>query len=164
MTYYPPSSVPGAIDYIVAATQQQISTDPNSKSIVLTLAELTEIEELPPETISIGEVRRATEPKTFQGGGGQYWLNETYTIDCNVWAWTGSSDTDGALTIQLQQVHRVWQLYSYIETGIRLDPSLGDLVNIAYPKTTTQPTISWSGNPVGIGLLLNFEIFVSNLN
>lgn len=169
MTTIPVTTVPAAITYIVNVTQQQVATDPDASKILLTLADTETVPDAADEIISIGAVQRDTVPTTFQGGGGANWLNETYSIACFVSAWTGSSDQDGEITIQLQQVNRAWQLYNYVETAMRLDPELGQtptggLVDVAWPKTAAMPAVDWSDDPVGTSVTIEFTIAVSKLN
>lgn len=169
MTTIPVTTVPAAITYIVNVTNQQVATDPDSSKILLTLADTDTVPDAAAEIISIGAVLRDTVPTTFRGDGGPNWLNESYSISCFVSAWTGSSDPDGEITIQLQQVNRAWQLYNYVETALRLDPGLGQtpegsLVDVAYPKTSAMPAVDWSDDPVGTSVTIDFVIAVSKLN
>lgn len=171
MTTTPVTSVPAAITYIVNAVQQQVAADPAAKQILLTLADPADVIDAADEIISIGAVTRDTVPTVVRGDGGANWLNETYSIAGFVSTWTGSSDSDGAYTIQLDAVQRVWQLYNYVETAIRLDPGLGpgptpgnSLVDEAYPKVSGMPAVGWTDDPVGTAAQITFSIFVSKLN
>lgn len=160
----PVSTASAVIAYLVAAIPASYASDPNANAILLTLADPGDGPNLPPEIINIGAVRRTLKVETFIGGGGVDWLDESYTIDCIVSAFTGSSDTDGATTIQLQQVQRVWQLLGYIEVAIRDDPSLGGLVNIAYPKSSMQDQPQWTERPDGLLVEISFQIYCECLN
>ena len=160
----PVSTVPSVYAYLLTAIRAQINTDPKSSQILLTIADPGDAPDLPREIIDVGAVRRSVKVETFIGSGGPDWLDESYLIDCIVSVWTGSSDTDGATTIQLQQVQRAWQLLGYVETAIRNDPSLGGLVNIAYPKATSMALPEWTASPIGLVVEISFQIYVECLN
>lgn len=159
-TNYTTSTAPKAVAYLVEAIQNQLSQDPDNSQILLTLADPGDGPDVPAEIIQIGAVHDAIDPSAFTGSGGQFSLEEAYDIDCVVSAWTGSSDVDGALTIQVEQVQRVWQLLGYVWTAIRLDPSLGELVQRAYPKEVEQTEVQWTPDPVGLIVEIPFQIHV----
>jgi hypothetical protein len=160
----PTTSVPSALAYLLSATTEQVKFDAAASSILIGFTDPGFGPDVPNEFIQFGEVKRLETPTTFQGGGGQFWLNEVYDIACLVSVWTGSSDSDGATDVQVEQIARVWQLYSYVETAIRLDPSLGDLVDQANPQDTVQSVPEWTQEALGLLVEINFTVHVSKLN
>lgn len=166
----PTTSVGPVVAYLISAIETQLKTDANGSSILLTLADAGDANDEESEIVSFGKIVRAVDPAEFVGSGGQGWLDEKYDITCGVSVWTGSSDTDGATTIQVQQVQRAWQLYSYVETAIRLDPGLGTksdgspLVQVAYPRSVTQNEPEWTTEAVGLLVEIAFLIHVENLS
>ena len=150
----PVSTVPQAIAYLLTAIQTQLSTD--SLPIMLTLGDPT-LTYLPNDIVKIAGVQRTVNPDTFVGSGGQFWLEEQYHIDIICASWTGSAET-------LVVTERVWQLNAYVEAAIRTDPSLGGLVNIAYPSGGTSPGPEWTGDPVGPRVEITNPIMVEVLN
>jgi hypothetical protein len=158
----PVSSVPAAYAYLVTTIKANIAADPNGSQILLALTQNPP--DQPNEIIALGDVVLDDEPAAMVGSGGQNWLNETYTIGGMVSTFTGSADTDGATTVQLAQIERVWQLYSYVSTAIRSDPGLGGLVTVAQPFDVTMPMATWTeGEDVGLVVELTFKIRISNL-
>ena len=149
----PVSTVPAAIAYLMTAIQTQLSTD--SLPILLSLGDPVQTY-LPNDVVIIGEVRRVVDPDTFVGSGGQFWLQEKYNVDIVSKSWTGSAET-------LVVMERAWQLNAYVETAIRNDPSLGGLVNIAYPSGGTSPGPEWTGDPVGPLVEITNPIYIENL-
>lgn len=149
----PVSTVPAAIAYLMTAIQTQLSTD--SLPILLSLGEPVQAY-LPNDVVTIGEVRRVVDPQTFVGSGGNFWLHETYDVDIVCASWTGSAQT-------LVVMERAWQLNAYVETAIRNDPSLGALVNIAYPSGGTSLGPEWTGDPVGPRVEITNPIHIESL-
>src|ERR1035438_7723069 len=147
----PASTVPAAIEAIKAATAAQM-TDP---SILLTVGDPGM--DLPDNVIAIGEVRRTVEPATFIGNGGLFWLEEKYDIDVVCSAWSGS---DNRTTI----TDMAWTLVNYVETAVRTDPSLGGIVNVAYPVGTHTLSATWTEDPDGMTIEIEMAIHVEALN
>lgn len=147
----PASTVPQAIEAIKTATAAQM-TDP---SILLTVGDPGM--DLPDNVIAIGEVRRTVAPATFIGSGGLFWLEETYDIDVVCSAWSGSANAD-TLTAT------AWTLVNYVEAGVRTDPSLGGVVNIAYPAGANTPSAVWTEDPVGLKVEIVLPVHCEALN
>lgn len=166
MTTTPVSTVPTVIEYLVTAIQAQVAADPQASQILVHFGEPNL--NMPNDVIMVGEVRRTTDPETVIGSGGPNWLNEKYDIATLVSSWTGSADDDGASAISLAVNARAWQLQGYIETAVRNDPSLGDLVNVAYPNQTSSPGPEWTldekETPTGLRVEITSSIHVDVLN
>lgn len=160
----PVSTIPAAVAYLIPAVQTQLAEDPNVDSILVALADPGDGPDVPDEIVFFGEVRSTVDPATFVGDGGQFWLEEHYEIECVASVFTGSLDNDGAYTIQLGQLQRAYQVAAYIETAVRLDPSLGELVQRAYPLGRTQPRIERTESPVGLLVEVTVLIRVDVLN
>jgi hypothetical protein len=158
----PVSLVPSVVAYLATAIQTQLDTDPLSGQILLALGDPGP--DLPPDIVNIGAIRRTTGPETFIGSGGRYWISEHFDVDCGVSTWTGDGPTAGALTVPNALTLRAWQLLSYVEAAVRLDPSLGELVNVAYPAAATTQGPTWTTNPAGLMVEITFPIHVEVLN
>lgn len=155
----PISSVPAAQTAILTAIKAQISAqdDPTTASqVVVCLGEEPTLDE-PADVIRTGEVRRPITVDTFIGSGGQDWLNEEYELDVVVSCWTGDGDPTAI-------VARAWQLVGYVETAVRTDPSLGELVDMAYPSESTGGEPVWTSEPIGRQVDITVVIRISNLN
>jgi hypothetical protein len=157
----PTSSVPLAYAYLVTAIEANIATDANADSILLALTENPA--DQPDEIIALGDVVLDNEIATMVGSGGQGWLDEIYTIGGMVSVFTGSGPEDGETTVVLTQIARAWQLWGYVDTAVRADPSLGDLVTVAFPYDVSQPMAKWTeGDAIGLLVEITFKIRVTN--
>lgn len=163
MTVIPVSTVPSALAYLNTEIAAAYADDPLASQILVTFIDPGDGPDVPNDIIALGEVVRTVEPVSLVGSGGQGWLNEEYEIECTVSSWTGSGPEQGDNTIPLAMIARAWQLVAYVETAIRTDPSLGDLVNVAYPMAATAPVVGWTEKPVGLAAEITFRIHVSNL-
>lgn len=155
MTTIPLSTVPAVSTYLLGAIQAQVATDPLAASMLVKLGEAGV--DLPNDIITIGEVRRRLTPRTFIGSGGLDWELETYDIEVFISTWTGSGDSDDTSVVSIQLNDRLWQLIGYVETAVRTDPSLGELVTVAYPASTTATGPTW---PETGGLIAQAEMTV----
>ena len=166
MTTIPVSTVPAAISYLLAGVQVAAAADPQvvagTDEILVKLGD--EIKNRPPDVIEFGRVNRQVKWETFVGSGGQFALYETYEIDCEVSSWVAYSDTYDDTSVAVQVNARAWQLLAYVETVIRTDPSLGGLVETAYPKGATQglpePDAQAKGLIVNISFPIHVEAFI----
>lgn len=160
MTNIPVSTVPSAISALLAQTQVQVDTDPSASTILL--IEGQEGMDDRGDIIIVGtDVRRTVTWQNFIGTADLDALDEVYEIDSLVSCWTGDSDP-----VPLKV--RAWQLVGYIETGVRTDPSLGGLVEVAQPAGTTGGGVVWSeatGNaPIGRLCEITVTVRVTTLN
>ena len=118
----------------------------------------------PPDVIQFGAVNRRIKWETFVGSGGQFSLYEEYEIDCEVSSWLAYGDIDDDYTVALQVNDRAWLLLAYVESTIRTDPSLGGLVQIAYPLSSVasvpEPDANASGLIVTVSLPIHVESFI----
>lgn len=160
MTIIPVSTVPAVQSYLLTAIQNAALTDSAPSDILVCFGQPAT--EAPAAIIEVGHgVRRTTVPATFIGGGGVDWLNESYDIDVAVSVAEETVDTDGD---PLALSERTWQLVGFVETVIRTDPSLGGLVNLAYPRSVTGGEPVWSENGVGRVCELVISVHVEELN
>jgi hypothetical protein len=153
----PVSTVPSAVNQLQILIAAQANTD--SLPILVQIGDLSL--DLPNDYITIGQIRRQQVPETFIGGGGQYWLNETYEVDVVASTWTGAG-VEQALAL----TQRAWTLVGYIETAVRTDPSLGGVANngMAYPLQSTTEGPVFSEQPVGLMVNVTVPIRVEVLN
>lgn len=154
----PVSTVPAAQAYLLTNIQALVYGDARAADTLVCLGEPSK--SAPGGIIEIAsDVRRVPVPTTFRGNGGQFWLNESYDISVDISAAAETIDTD-VDTLALSE--RAWQLLAYVETVVRSDPSLGDLVNEAWPSQTTGGRVEWSENNVGrvceLTLLVHCEV------
>ena len=162
----PVSTVPAAMAYLVASVQALAQTDPavmaGTDEILVKLGD--ETKNRPPDVIEFGSVQRQVKWETFVGSGGQFALYETYEIDVEISSWIPYSDVNDDSAVALQVNNRAWQLVAYVETVIRTDPSLGNLVEIAYPRDSTasvpEPDAKAAGLIVTIRLPIHVEAFI----
>lgn len=155
MSAHPVSTVPAAITYLNTAIEAQTSTD--ALPILVAIGDDPTLYQ-PNDVILIGAVRRTPKVDTFIGSGGQFWLNEEYEIEIVVSSWSG--DNDGPASM-----NRAWQLVGYIEFAVRLDPSLGNLVNLAYPSLTESVGPFFVSSPnEGMSTEVTVTVTVENLN
>ena len=162
----PVSTVPAAMNYLVASVQALANTDPlvaaGTAEILVKLGE--EVQNRPPDVIEFGSVSRRVNWETMVGSGGALALYEQYDIECEVSSWLPYSDAFDETTAALQVNNRAWVLASYLETTIRTDPSLGGIAEIAYPQssnaTKPEPDSLQSGLIVTISLPIHVESFI----
>lgn len=158
----PTSSVPAVVEYLLTAIQSQAQNDALYNNMVVRIGEPSM--NFPPDMIWISGTRRTEVPTTFIGSGGQYWLNEAYDVTVTISTWQGTGDADDGSVLAIQLTERLWQLVAYVETAVRADPSLGSLVNIAYPRdVNTEGPVYTEGDP-GYKAVAEVVIAVSNLN
>ena len=147
---------------VTATAQADPLVTAGTDEILVKLGE--EVQNRPPDVIEFGRVSRQVKWETFVGSGGQFALYETYTIDCEISSWLPYSDTFDDTAAALQVTQRAWQLVAYAETTIRNDPSLGGLVETAYPSggdaTEPQPDAKGTGLIVAISYPIHVESFI----
>jgi hypothetical protein len=152
----PVSVVPQAIAALLSAVNTQVATDANASTI--DVVQGAPGPDLPGDIIAIAtEVRRSARIETFIGGGGTDWLNEDPEIICLVSCWNGDPDPTGVQA-------RAYTLLGYIETAIRTDPSLGGLVDFAFPAETNDTGAQWTESPAGRLVEITVTVKLSKLN
>lgn len=156
----PESSVPAVMSYLTSQLKDAAENDP--EPVLVMIGDVGA--DLPPSLISIGEVRRTEAPETFIGSGQLHWLNERYDITITASAWSGSGADEGSTDQVLALVSRAWQLATYIETVVRSDPSLGELVDQAYPAQTVSLPAEVTADPPGTLVEVAVQIHVEKLN
>ena len=136
----PVSTVPAALTYLYAAIAAQVATDPNPGNIYLCMGD-PGVQD-PPDIIQVvAGVSRAPANFALVGSGGSMAMEEKYSIQVKVSsAARGDTEADIAPAIML----RAWQLVSYVETAVRLDPSFGELLIEGWPKQSTGGSPTWS--------------------
>ncbi len=145
MSAIPVSSVPAAVAYLASAIEEQAAADALPIQIIVGDSGMTP----PNDAIQIGEIHREVEPLAMVGGGGTNWLYEKYSVAILASSWTGSGADDGGNAQQLALTARAWELVAYIETAVRLDPSLGGLDLSAFPTVSSSPGPEWTINQEG---------------
>ena len=158
----PAASVPAVMTYLFETIQTTVLTqDPLGATRLVQLGEPGV--QLPADAISIGAVRFSEQPQTFIGSGGTFWLNEKYTVTIEINSWQGDVDADSTSTQAIQVNNRAWQLFDYVADAVRSDPSLGGLVNDAYPSSVTSTGPERTQKP-GYLVGITVEVTVDNLN
>ena len=161
----PVSTAPAAQSYLLSAVQSAAGTDPLYTSMLIRLGQPGR--NLPNDCIVIGtSVRRSLTVRTFIGSGGVDWLNEGYDINVECSTWAESGDSDDTSTVSLQSLNRAYELVGYVETSVREDPSLGGLVNLAYPRSSVQEGPEWTSGTSGDGLrtVVTVTVHIEELN
>jgi hypothetical protein len=141
----PVSTVPAAQAAIFEALAPYVVADADSQDILVCIGQPST--EIPSAIIEIGkEIRRTAQPAAFVGSGGAGFIEESYDIDIVVSVAGETVDTqDDPTTI----ADRAWQLVGYVEDAVRSDPSLGNVVQVAYPHDATGGEVVWAPNNVG---------------
>ena len=132
MTTIPISTVPKAITAIYTATRAQLTAAGEGGVLVVVG---TPGANDPADMIQVAtNVSRTITVASFVGSGGRGWLTEKYDVTVIV---SSAMATQTAVTDSLTVSNRAWKLLAYVETAVRSDPSLGNLVQIAFPLRTT---------------------------
>lgn len=151
----PVSSVPAVKTYLVNAITTQVTaaniTEPvcevyNGQPDHVTTA----------DTIVIAGAHRTLSTEALVGDGGPLWLDETYRVQVEIDCYQAGADEAQDAVQQ-----RAYQLLALVETAVRLDPSLGGLVQIARPEESAD-TPSWDENGQGARCEITAEIYVYN--
>lgn len=152
----PVSTVPTAIAALTSQIQTQVNTDPNPGSIQVFNGD--EDMNRPNDRILVAtNVRRTVTHREFIGSLQLGALEEAYTIDVLVSAYSG--DPDG-----VANMNRAWVLAGYVETAVRTDPTLGTTVLIARPAGTQGGQSYYTESPTGRQTDIIVSIFVDTLN
>ena len=150
----PVSTAPAAAAYLLTEITTAVATDP--ATILVKLGEPGR--NRPDDMILIGEVQRNVKEQSFVGSGGAGWLGEEYEQHITIGSWQANGDVYNESTQALQVNARAWQLIAYVEAVVRADPSLGGLVEVAYPMQTTSSGPTWTTDPVGLLVSVNLPI------
>lgn len=128
----PVSTVPKAITAILTAVKARLSAAGETDVLVCVG---TPMANDPTDIIQIAsDVRRRVNPNAFVGSGGAGALEENYTIDVTV---SCARQVATPQTDSIALSNRVWELVAYVENAVRTDPSLGDVVVVAWPGQST---------------------------
>ena len=150
------------MSYLLAGVQAAAAADPavtqGTDEILVKLGDA--VKNRPPDMIEFGQVHRQVRWETFVGSGGQFALYETYEIDCDVSSWLSYTDIGDDTDIAEQVNARAWVLNAYVETVIRTDPSLGGLVELAYPQASTASVPEPDDKAKGLMVTISFPIHV----
>lgn len=104
--------------------------------------------------IAVQGYHRTTSSLAMVAGGGQFWLQENYTIEVVVSVYRGG---DQAETVD----ERCAQLVACVENAVRTDPSLGGVVTEARP-VEEQSEPSWDEEGRGRFTVSTLQIAVTN--
>lgn len=158
----PVSTVPAVLSYLLtnvtAACNADAAVLQGTDQILVKLGQPSR--DNPPNMVEFGRISRRVKWESFVGGGGADALYEIYDIDLSVYSWLGYGDVSDDSSVALQVMQRAWQILGYIETVVRTDPSLGGLVDIAYPLSSDSPDPEWTEQPVGLRVAINAPIHV----
>lgn len=152
----PVSTVPSVISYLLTQVTSACASDP--LEILVKTGEPAK--NLPSDVIQFGSVRRTVRWESFVGGGGNDALYEIYDLELDIYTALAYGDISDDSAIALQVIQRAWQLLGYVETVVRTDPSLGGLVDIAYPQSSVSPNPEWTDGAVGLRVSINAPIHV----
>lgn len=158
MATIPVSTVPAVSEYLLNTLRAALVGDTLYDSMLVKLGEPST--NIPDDLFVIGGVDREVGPMAFVHTGGPNFLQESYDITVSIRTWVGSGDSDDFSTTASALNARGWQLVVYLETAIREDPTLGGVVEIAYPKRTTTPGPEWTDKPVGLIVAIDDVIHV----
>jgi hypothetical protein len=151
----PAFTVPSVSNYLLTTIQEACASDSLYGSMLIILGEPST--NTPNDIIAIGATRLAVAPRSFIGSGAEFWLNEVYTVDVDNNTWLSTGDADDTSTIAAQINNRAWQLATYVSVAVRDDPSLGGLVNQAYPSDVSSTGVTWSESNAG-GLCVGLTV------
>lgn len=133
----PVSTVPAAQTYLLKAIQAQIT--PSTTMVCVG----TPPADLPTFIIQIGTgISRTVKRMATVGDGGQWFLEESYTIGIQIsvaMETVATTVTTGPTAVS----QKAWELVAYVETAIRTTPSLGGLVLEARPGRSTGGKVEW---------------------
>jgi hypothetical protein len=154
---YPVSTVPQVLAYLQTAFQAQFNADPNPQDIVLWTGDPGM--EAPPVIVTITGVTRITPHFAMVGDGEALSLEEKYVVNVKVsCAMSGTAQA----TISPTLTARAWQIQAYVEKAVRLDPSLGGIVLLAWPGKSNGGSPVWSPNGKGMICEITSGIDVEN--
>jgi len=83
----------------------------------------------PDDIVVVGDITVTTEPHAFVGNGQAHWLSEEYTVEVIISVYRGGDTASVAWK-------RAKVLSDLVDTLIRTDPTLGAVVQLAYPSKT----------------------------
>lgn len=143
MPTYPTSTVPAVLAYLQNAFQVQFSGDDNPQNIYLVVGDPGE--QAPPDIVEITGVERTVPHFAMVGDGENLAQYESYQVHVKI---SSAMRGDTAETISPLVTARAWQLLGYVETAVRLDPSLGSIVLTAWPGRSVGGVPVWSTGDV----------------
>jgi hypothetical protein len=154
----PVSTVPAVQAYLLTAIQAATASAPDDVLVCFGEPSVN----APAVIIEVASnVRLNNLPETFIGSGGFFWLNETYDLDIKI---SAAAETTNSTDDPLAVSQLAWTYVGYVSTAVRADPSLGDLVNQAYPVSVSGGEVVWADNNVGRICELTVAIHVQVLN
>lgn len=143
----PVSTVDTVKDYLVSGITSQV----NDTSVLVSYDLPGEY--LPDDIIVVGDVDVSTAIESFVGSGGQHWLHETYVVHITISVYRGGDNA--SLTWK-----RAKALSDAIDTLVRTDPSLGGVVQLAYPSRAAFKS-EWEEDHRGRIVTVDKEVTVS---
>lgn len=109
----------------------------------------------PDDIVSVGDVKRNVTPHNIVGTGGAGALNENYVVEYWVDVFRGGDQPEYV-------TERAYTILGALETAVRNDPSLGGLVQWAWPRTSEEAS-GWDPDNRGRQTQIRGEIEVSVL-
>lgn len=121
--------------YLLNALTAQLTPDPLSKSASLLVCYDEPGPAQPDDIVTVGKVTRHIAVNSMVGGGGAGWLEERYSVELTIDVFRGGDDAQAAYT-------RSVLLADAAVAIVRADPSLGGLVLVSRPITSTTD-VAW---------------------
>lgn len=152
MSSVPVSTAPAVVAFLTAGLTTNLTQyDPQTALSVAYIEQTGGYNAF--DQVTIGDVGNRTVRRTqMVGTGGAGWLYEEYTLDIEVMSWQGGQN------LQLV-VERAWRLLGQVEAFIRSDPSLGNLVIVAYPSSS-KSTAGYMDDKKGVSCVIDVTVDV----
>lgn len=146
----PRSTVPAAKKYIVDLLSQNVTPNANPSWQLLVSYDVPNTNQ-PAEIVIVGGVERMTRPFQMIGSGAAGWIYEEYDLEVIIRVLHGGDDAQDSY-------ERAWEIIGLVEASVRSDPSLGGLVDQAFPARTRDVTADWDQS--GKGRLYVLQHFI----
>lgn len=143
----PTSTVDTVKDYLVT----NIATQINDSTVLVSYD--APGPNLPDDIVVVGDIDVDDVQAHFVGSGGAHWLNESYKVQITISVYRGGDNA--SLTWK-----RAKALSDAIDTLVRTDPTLGGVVQVAWPSRTSFKS-EWEDNHNGRLVTVDKEISVS---
>lgn len=100
------------------------------------------------DLVVIGGAHRKSDPVRFVGGGGLYWMDETYTVDIEIASFVAGAKAFTDTATQDSVDTRAYKILAALEQAFRADPSAGGAVLRLFPSGSTS-THEWDDEAMG---------------
>jgi hypothetical protein len=142
----PVSTVDTVRDYLVTNITTQIA----DTSVLVCYDEPGTYQ--PDDIVTVGDVAQTAEIHAFMGSGGAHWLEESYRVAVTISVYRANDDAQTTWK-------RAKALSDIVDVLVRTDPTLGGVVQIAYPSAAKfEATVV--GNHAGRSVTVTKEISV----